>query len=128
MKRLLRCCPLLLAAACATTPAPGSREAGLARQVESLESRNAALRAELATQQARLAPAFRAVTRAEESVRGKNLACAMVRRGAAPALPTATPARFELARRQYRMTAKFAAEKSVGADRIATGTCDVVSQ
>lgn len=123
MKRLL---PTLLLAACATTPAPGSREATYLAQAEQFEARNAQLRVEIAAQQAKVRATFADVTRAE-AARGSALACAIVQPAGAAPMASATPARFEVATKKHRVTATYGAPAVKGREQVATGTCRVVS-
>lgn len=115
---------LLLTCACATTPKPGSPDAVLAERLKVVEAETGALQIEISDQQARIPAAYASVNRVEQQSRGRGPACALVRTEAGRPPKAATPARFELAKKKFRVKTTWSAAP-VG--KPAAGACSVVS-
>lgn len=89
----------LLAAACATTPDPNSRDGRLAANLERLETQHAALLSEVKEQRARLASAHGQASRTLDPVLDRP-GCSVE-----PAT-SAVPVRFEVATKKFRVVAE----------------------
>lgn len=115
---------LLLTCACATTPKPGSSDAVLAERLANIEAETGALQVEIADQEVKVPATYASVSRVDLQTHGRAPACALVRTEAGRPPDAATPARFELAKKKFRVKTTWS---SAPVGKPAAGACAVVS-